>query len=200
MMAAAPALFVVLLAAEGLGGDTVALEGAGRRATEITASVATGTPAVLPGLAVGANVEAQRQLRHGPLFLAARLQWMDAGGANDAWVFDHNQFLVAGAVGVSATSGVARLWVEAGAGAQALYETLTNHQITRITAAGVPGGSESNFSIGPAGFADVGVALVLRDPVRAFVAGGPTLARTATEAGAVWRFGGLARVGVAYDF
>jgi hypothetical protein len=200
MMAPAPVVFLAVLAADGLGASAADVQDARPRSTELSASATSGTPAVLPGLAIGAAVEAQRQLGRGPLFVAARLQWSDATGANDAWIFDHNQFLLAGAAGASTTLGVARLWAEAGAGAQGLYETLTNHQGMRATAAGVPGASQSSFTVGAAGFVDVGVALLLRDPVRGFVAGGPTLARTTLDGGSVWRFGGQARVGVAYDF
>jgi hypothetical protein len=199
-MALAPAILLAVLTADGLGAGAVDVEAAHPRPTEISASVTSGTPAVLPGLAVGGALEVQHQLRGGPFFVAARLQWSDATGANDTWVFDHNQFLLAGAVGVSKETGVARLWADAGVGTQGLYETLTNHQPLRTAAAGVAGGSQSSFTVGPAGFIDVGIALVLRDPVRGFVAGGPTLARTALDSGATWRFGGVARVGVAYDF
>jgi hypothetical protein len=66
--------------------------------------------------------------------------------------------------------------------------------------AGVPGSTESAFTVGPYGFGEVGAGLILRGWFRGFVAGGPTVTRTAVDSGALWRFGALARVGVAYDF
>jgi hypothetical protein len=44
------------------------------------------------------------------------------------------------------------------------------------------------------------VGLTLRGWFRGFVAGGPTVTRTVVDGGGLWRFGALARVGVAYDF
>ena len=54
--------------------------------------------------------------------------------------------------------------------------------------------------MGPLLFAEAGISLRLRDPVRAVVAGGPTLTRASVDGGTLWRFGGQGHVGVAYDF
>ena len=103
-------------------------------------------------------------------------------------------------VEVAATLGAGRVWIEAGGGAEALYEILSRHQLERIQSAGVPGGTESTLAVGPYAFAEAGIGLRLRDPVRGFLAAGPTVTRTNVDGGALWRAGGLARIGVAYDF
>ena len=38
------------------------------------------------------------------------------------------------------------------------------------------------------------------EAMRGFVAVGPTVVRTLVDGSALWRFGGIARVGAAYDF
>jgi hypothetical protein len=177
-----------------------AAPGAAARRTEVDLSVASGTPAVLPGIALGVAAEAQRLLPRRPLFVAARLQWTDASGANESWVIDHQHFVAAGALGAAATAGVARLWAEVGGGALGLREVLSRHELQRIQSADVPNGTESSFTVGPYAFAEAGVGLTLRGWFRGFVAGGPTLARTNVAGGALWRFGGQGRVGVSYEF
>jgi hypothetical protein len=188
-MSLGPAIFLTALVA-----------GAEPPLADVTISVVSATPAVLPGMALGAAVDADHRLPRGPIFVAARLEWTQASGANEVWIIDHNQFTAAAAIGVAATVGAGRLWAEAGAGASGLHELLSNHQLARIQAAGVPGGTESSFTVGPYGFAEAGIGLRLRDPVRAFIAAGPTLTRTIVDGGALWRVGGQARFGVGYDF
>ena len=92
------------------------------------------------------------------------------------------------------------MWAELGGGAAGLYEILTSHQVQRISAAGVPGGTQSSVTFGPYAFGEAGLGLVLRGAVRGFVAVGPTAARTTVDDAAVWRFGAIGRLGVAYDF
>jgi hypothetical protein len=167
---------------------------------EASLSITSGTPSVLPGLATGVTAALDRRLRGGPLFVSGRLQWTDASAANEAWIIDHHQFFGAAAVGLTTSFGAGRLWAEVGGGGALLYEVLSRHQIERIQAAGVPGGTESSLAFGPAAFGEVGIALELRRPVRAVIAGGPTLARTDVAGSALWRLGGQGRVGIAYDF
>jgi hypothetical protein len=170
------------------------------RRTDVSLSVASGTPAVLPGLALGVAAEAQRSLPRRPLFVAARLQWTDASGANESWDIDHQQFVAAAPTAPAATVGVARLWAEVGGGAQGVRELLSRHELQRIQAADVPNGTESSFTVGPYAFGEAGVGLTLRGWFRGFVAAGPTLARTDVQGTAFWRFGAQGRVGVSYDF
>jgi hypothetical protein len=199
MLSVAAPLLLALLA--DVPDRPVADAGVGARPSEVSLSVASGTAAVLPGLAVGVTAEGRRRLSPRlPFFAAARLQWSDASGANESWFIDHQQFVAAAAAGVSATAGAGRVWAEAGVGAAALHETLSRHEAQRIQAAGVPGGTETAFSVGPYAFAEAGVALVLRGGVRALVAAGPTVTRSSLDGGALWRLGGLGRVGVSYEF
>jgi hypothetical protein len=170
------------------------------RLTEVNASVSTGTPAVLPGLATGVTVEVQRRRRDLPVFVAARLQWTEASGATDSWVIDHDQFVVAAAIGLTATVGAGRVWAEVGGGAEGLHEVLSRQELQRMQAAGVPGSTASAFTVGPYGFGELGAGLILRGWFRGFVAAGPTVMRTTVDGSGFWRFGGLARVGLAYDF
>jgi hypothetical protein len=132
--------------------------------------------------------------------IAARLQWTEASGANESWIVDHHQFVVAAALGIGATVGVARRWAEVGGGVAGLYEILTSHQVQRISAAGVPGGTRSALTFGPYAFGEAGLGLVLRGAVRGFVAAGPTAMRATVDGSGVWRFGAIGRLGVAYDF
>jgi hypothetical protein len=180
--------------------DRSASEGDAPRLSEVNASVTSGTPAVLPGLAVGVTVEVQRRRATSPAFVAARLQWTEASGATASWVIDHDQFVAAAAAGLTATLGAGRVWAEVGAGAQGLREVLSRQELERMQQAGVPGSTESAFTVGPYGFGEVGAGLILRGCFRGFVAGGPTVARTTVDGGGLWRFGALARVGLAYDF
>jgi hypothetical protein len=187
-MLSVPASLLLLLTVQTAGGS------------ELSLSVASGTPAVLPGLALGLTAEGQRRFRAAPAFVAARLQWTQASAANENWIIDHHQFVVAAAAGLSATIGVGQVWAEAGGGVAGLYEILSSQQIERIQAAGVPGGTASSFTVGPYAFGEVGVGVVLRSWVRGFVAAGPTVMRTTVDGGGFWRYGALGRVGIAYDF
>jgi hypothetical protein len=167
----------------------------------ISASASTATPFVLPaGLSLGATAELLRRLGPGPVFLAARTGWTAASAANVAWIIDHHQFVAAVGAGLAARVGAGRLWAQAGGGAAALYEMLSRHQRDRVEAAGVPGGTESSFTLGPYGFAEVGVAVDMRGGVSGFLAAGPALTHTRVDGGALWRLGGFARVGVACAF
>jgi hypothetical protein len=167
---------------------------------EVSAAVSTGTPAVLPGLAVGGMAEGERWIRSRPVFVCARIGWTADSAANDAWVIDHNQFVLAAGFGVSATLGAGRVWAELGGGAVGVYEVLSRHQLARIEAAGVPAGTETSFALGPYGFGDLGIGLRMWGRIRGFVAGGPSLSRVALTTGPLWRVGAEARLGFAYDF
>jgi hypothetical protein len=166
---------------------------------EVSASVSSGTAAVLPGLSLGAIGEVERRLSTLPLFVSARLQWTTASAANESWIIDHQQLIAAVGAGAAATLGVGRVWAQAGGGVGGLYEVLNRHQLQRIQSAGVPGGTETSLTLGPTAFAEVGVAIRMR-LVNAFVAGGPTLSRTLVAGSGLWRTGASARVGVSYDF
>jgi hypothetical protein len=170
-------------------------------AWQVNAGAAVGTPAALTsGFGLGATAEVQRRLRWAPLFVAGRLGWMEATAANQSWVIDHHQLMLAASAGAMADIGAGRIWAQAGGGAGGLYERLSRHQRERIDAAGVPGGVETSFTLGPYAFAEIGVALRLRGAAGGFLAAGPTLVRTSVEGRALWRWGGGARLGVAYDF
>jgi hypothetical protein len=194
MLSAPVTLFFVLVAGVA---DLPAVTADPPPRSEVSISVVTGTPPVLPGLATGIALEGQHHAGRRPLFLAARLQWSDAAGANENWIIDHQQFVVAAAVGLAATVGVARLWGELGGGAAGLRESVNRHPIDQT--AGVPGGSNA-FTVGPYAFGEAGVALVLRGWVRAFIAAGPTASRTEVDGAGQWRFGALGRLGITYDF
>jgi hypothetical protein len=170
--------------------------------TEVTLSVASGTAPVLPGLAVGVTAEVRRRLyrTHLPLFVAARLQWTEASGANENWMIDHHQFVAAAATGLAGDFGPGRLWAEAGVGAAGVYEVLTRQGSERLMMDGFPTGNSTTFTVGPYAFGEVGAGLVLRGRVRAIVAGGPTVALTNVGGSGTWSVGGLGRLGVAYDF
>ena len=166
---------------------------------QLSLAVATGRPAVLPGLATGVTAEADWRLST-PLFLFARAGWTTASAANVEWVIDHQQFTAVAGVGLSTALGVGRLFAQAGAGASGLYETLSRHQRQRIEAAGVPGGVETSFTVGAMAAAEGGVAISLLHGVSALFAGGPAATQTDVNGKRTWRVGGAARLGVAYDF
>jgi hypothetical protein len=173
--------------------------GGARPRWEVSASVSSGTPAVLPGLALGVTGEIERRISTLPLFVSARLQWSSASAANESWIIDHQQLIAAVGAGVAATLGAGRVWAQAGGGASGLYEVLSRHQLQRIQNAGVSGGTETSLNLGPTAFAEVGVAVRMR-LVNGFVAGGPTISRTLVDGSGLWRAGASARVGVSYDF
>jgi hypothetical protein len=158
----------------------------------------TARPAVLPGVSLGAAAEAQWHLSSG--YLLARLGWDRSSAANVEWIINHDQFIAALGAGLSATLGEGRLFLQAGAGASGIYEVLGRHQRQRIDTAGTPGGSRSTFTAGPLGFAEAGLALTVRNNVSCLLAVGPSVVRTVVSGSPLWRFGGSARLGVAYDF
>ena len=168
---------------------------------QLSASAATATPMVLPrGLALGAAAEAQRRLNRGPLFLSARAGWTAASAANVEWIIDHHQLVAALGMGTLAQLGAGTVWAQAGGGIASVYEVLSRHQLERIQMAGVPGGTERSLSVGPYGFAELGVAVKMRGPVSGFLALGPAVSRARVDGSAVVRWGGFARAGVACDF
>ena len=57
-----------------------------------------------------------------------------------------------------------------------------------------------SVSVGPYGFAELGVGVAIRAALSAFLAAGPVVTRTVVGGAALWRAGGAARLGVAYDF
>jgi hypothetical protein len=192
--------FALLSVAAGVAPGTAGA-GVPEAGWRVSAAAVTGTPPVLPdGLSLGAMAEAQRRARARPLFFSARLEWTEASAASEAWIIDHHQFIGALAVGASVVIGAGRLWVQAGGGASVLREILSRHQRLRIDAAGVPGGAVRSLTVGPYGFADLGISILLRGSVSGFVAGGPTFARTTVDGGAHLRAGGSGRLGMAYDF
>jgi len=201
MQSVAAALWFVLLTGPIAGPvDRSPTDEAAPRLFEVNASVSSGTPAVLPGLATGVTAELQRRRAGGPLFVAARLQWTSASGATESWVIDHDELVAAAGVGVTATLGAGRVWAEVGAGAEGLREVLSRQELQRMQAGGVPGSTESSFTVGPYGFGELGAALTLRGCFRGFVAAGPTVMRMTVDGSGVLRWGALARVGLAYDF
>jgi hypothetical protein len=195
-----PAAFVLLLAAGPVQAPVAPPPSTSPRARDVSLAIASGTPAVLPGIAVGVAADLRLPLGRGPLFLAARLQWTDASAANESWVIDHHQFVVAAAAGAAADVGMGRVWIAAGAGASGLWEQLGRHQLERLQAAAIPDATESAFTVGPYAFGEVGVAVAIRGAVRALVAGGPTVTRTMVDGSGVVRVGGMARIGAGYDF
>lgn len=166
----------------------------------VSGAVATATPAVLPGVSVGAMTDVRRRVGHGPMFLSLRGCWTAASAANETWIIDHNHFELAAGIGVQRSMGAGRVWAAAGGGALVLHEVLSRHQLQRIQMAGVPGGTESSTSWGPYGFGEVGVGVQLRGPVSGFIGGGPEISRADLVSGPAWRFGASARIGVTYDF
>jgi hypothetical protein len=195
-MLSATAALIIVLVADAADHPAIPVEPA--RGSEASLSIVSGTPPVLSGLATGVAVEGQRHLAGRPLFLGGRLQWTDSSGANELWIIDHQQFIAAASIGVAASTGVARLWLQLGGGAAAVREVLTRHPGDQ--GPGIAGGSESAFTVGPYAFGEGGAGLVLRGWVRAFMAAGPTVARTTVDGGGRWRVGALGRLGVAYDF
>lgn len=167
---------------------------------QVTLSVLSGTPAVLPGLTVGGALEVSRQVRSGPWFVAGQLGLSSASAANASSAIDHRQLIVAVGLGVGARLGVGRLWAEAGAGALGIEETLTSHQQERIQMAGLPGGTQTSFVLGPYGFGEAGIGVVVRGALGARLSAGPIASRVALAGGNAWRFGAVAKVGFSYDF
>jgi hypothetical protein len=160
---------------------------------EVSASALVGTPAVLvPGVALGATAEVQRRLGSTPVFLSARLGWMAASAANQSWTIDHHQPMGAVGLGLTGALGAGRFWAQAGGGASGVYERLGRHQRLRIDAAGVPGGVETSWALGPCFFGELGVAVRLRGAVGGLLAGGPTVVRTEVDGrlkrGSRWRW------------
>lgn len=163
-------------------------------------SALTARPAVLPGLSLGATAEVGRRLELFPGFVFARLGYTASSAENVAWIISHDQYLLAVGAGVATNIGSGRFWAQAGLGASGLYEVLSRHQRQRIDAAGVSGGSETTFTVGPYGFAEGGVTVELRGHAAAFLAAGPVLTRTPVNDVTQWRLGGSARLGVSYGF
>ena len=195
---AAVAVARPLMAAPPLDASSEA-QAAGR--WEVSAAAATATPLVLPqGLSLGATIELRRRLAAGPYFVSARAGWTAASAANVAWIIDHQQLVAALGAGAAARVGAGHLWAQAGGGAAGLYEVLSRHQRERVDAAGVPGGSESAFALGPYAFAEAGVGVEMRGRVSGFIAAGPALSRSTVAGSARWRLGGFARLGVACEF
>jgi hypothetical protein len=179
---------------------TAATAAASPRSWEVSGSAATGTPAVLDGLSLGATAEATRGIGARGAFFSARLGWTAASAANTSWIIDHHQFIAAVGAGISATLGAGRVWAQAGGGTTVLYEILSRHQRGRIEAANVPGAVETSLSLGPHAFAELGLAVRMRGRVSGFLAAGPTVCRAGDEGALRWRPGVSARLGVAYDF
>jgi hypothetical protein len=195
-----PALRVLALSSALVAGAARARAAAPAR-WQVSGAAASGTPAVLPqGLSLGATAEAVRRLGARSSFVSARLGWSAATAANTAWIIDHHQFVAAIGIGLSATLGAGRIWAQAGAGASSLYEILSRHQRERIEAALVPGAAETSLTLGPYAFGELGVGVQMRGAVSGFVAAGPTICRTSVGGEPLWRYGGSARLGVAYDF
>jgi hypothetical protein len=168
---------------------------------EVGVAVVSGTPAVLPGLAIGAAGEVTRRLWQGPWFVAGQLAVASASGANPSWTIDHRQMALALGLGIETELGVGKLWAEAGGGLLGLEEVLGRHQLERIQMAELGGGTETSFGLGPLGFAEVGVALRLRGALRARISGGPVVSRIGlAAAGASWRLGAASKLGISYEF
>jgi hypothetical protein len=185
-------------------GDNVASGGAIVLAPprwEVSVAVVSGTPAVLPGLAIGAAGEVARRLGHGPWFVSGQLAVAAASGANQSWTIDHRQMTLGLGLGIETELGVGKLWAEAGGGLLGLEEVLGRHQIERIQMADLGGGTETSVGLGPLGFAEVGVALRLRGALRARISGGPVVSRIdLTAGGASWRLGAASKLGIGYEF
>src|SRR5688572_13416266 len=168
---------------------------------EISAAAATATPPVLAqGLSLGATAELARRFAALPLLLSVRIGWTEASVANRSSVLGHHQMVAAIGVGAIARLGAGRLWLQAGGGASGVYEVLSRHGRRRIDTAGVPGGAQTSFVVGPHAFGEGGVAVRLRGAVSALLAAGPTLARTKLTGRTLWRWGGGARLGVTFEF
>lgn len=167
---------------------------------ELNLAVLTGSPASpLPGISVGVSAEARRTWR-GPFFGSLRLGWAEESEANVNWMVTHHQLQAALGVGVQRALGAGRFWAQAGGGVGGVYEVLSRHQIDRIQTAGVPGGEESSYSLGPHAFAELGLAVQVHEAVSGFLAFGPWLFRTEVNGAAQTRTGAFARLGVAFDF
>lgn len=168
---------------------------------EASAAVVSETPAVLPGLAVGAAGELSRHLGRGPWFVSTQLAVTSASGATASFTIDHRQMKVALGVGAESEVGVGKLWIQAGGGLLGLEEVLGRHQLERIQMADLGGGTVSSFGLGPLGFAEVGVALRIRDDVRVRLCGGVAVSRIELAgAASSWRLGGTSKLGIAYAF
>jgi hypothetical protein len=177
----------------------LAAEGQARWVASLAAVSAT-PPVLASAVSVGAAAEVDRQLGDGPLFVSARIAWLAASAANQAWVIEHRQLLAAAGVGAAGALGVGRFWIQGGGGASGVHEQLGRHQRLRIEAAGVPGATVTTLVFGPHAFAEAGLALRLRGAVSVLVAAGPTLARTRVGGRARWRVGAGARLGAAVAF
>jgi hypothetical protein len=166
----------------------------------LAVSALTARPAVLPGLSLGATAEVGRRVELFPGFVFARFGYTASSAENVAWVISHDQYLLAAGAGVATTVGAGRFWAQAGLGLSGLYEVLSRHQRQRIDAAGVSGGSETTFTVGPYAFAEGGLTVELRGHASGFFAAGPVLTRTPVNDSTAWRLGGSARLGVSYGF
>jgi hypothetical protein len=167
---------------------------------QVSASVASGTPAALPGLTIGGDAEVARRLFSGPLFVSGHVSLVSASAASPSWTIEHRQLVLAAALGLRARSGVGQLWVEAGGGALGLREVLGRHQLERIQMSDIPGGTQTSFAVGPYAFGEVGVGVCVRGSVSARLSAGPVVSRISLAEGPAWRFGALAKIGAAYDF
>jgi hypothetical protein len=167
---------------------------------QVSASVASGTPAALPGLTVGGQTEVARQLFSGPLFVSGQASVASASAATPSWTIEHRQLVLAAGLGLRARSGVGQLWLQAGGGVLGLREVLGRHQLARIQMSDIPGGTQTSFAVGPYAFGEVGVGVRVRGAVSARLSAGPVVSRISLAEGPAWRLGALAKIGAAYDF
>jgi hypothetical protein len=201
-------MLLVAVSASVAPGATANVDVTGRAASDlgpprwgVSVAVVSGTPAVLPGLAIGAAGEVARRLGRGPWFVSGQLAVASASGANPSWTIDHRQMALALGLGVETELGAGKLWAEAGGGLLGLEEVLGRHQLERIQMAELGGGTETSFGLGPLGFAEVGVALRLRGALRARISGGPVVSRIDRASGdASWRLGAASKLGIGYEF
>jgi hypothetical protein len=164
-------------------------------------SVDTVTPVALPGLAIGGSADLSRQLFFGPLFAAVQASLTAASAANESWIIDHRQLVLAVALGARTRFGAGTVWGEAGAGALGIQEILSRHQLERIQMGNVGAGAQTSFASGPYAFAEVGVAVHIRGSVSAGVSAGPTVSRIMLSGdGHPWHFGVCTHLSVSYDF
>lgn len=167
---------------------------------QVALAVVSGTPAVLPGLAIGGAGELSRRLGAGPWFACGQLSLSSASGANESWTIDHRQLALAVGLGAATNVGVGRLWAEVGGGLLGLEEILGRHQIERIQIDGIGGGTVTSYALGPLGFAEVGISIEMRAALHARLSGGPVASRLDLAGGTTWRLGATTKLGIAYDF
>jgi len=167
---------------------------------QVALAVVSGTPAVLPGLAVGGAGELSRRLGVGPWFVCGQLSLASASGANESWTIDHRQMALVVGLGAATDVGVGHLWAEAGGGLLGLEEILGRHQLERIQLDGIGGGTVTSYALGPLAFAEVGISLALRAALHARLSGGPVASRLDLADGPTWRLGAMTKLGIGYDF